>query len=537
MVKDYQYLKIFEKSKDEWMIDTHHIELPFFLDKEPGKNYSAIRPGQIIEIDTFYILFNPENHQLLDHKIKTVEVKNLNYFYKNGTKGVDNVSFQHHSKDLICIMGPSGCGKSTLMKLLAGFFSPKDINSIKYNNHSYALYRDRYKDLIGYVPQDDLLFDNLTVYENMLYYGKLRNPQLNKKELDEKIAQLLIELNMSLKKNQVVGSEEKKILSGGERKRLNIALELLSHCDVLLLDEPTSGLSSFDTIKTIELLNHYTKRGKTLYVVIHQPSRDVFLKFSHLILMDKGGRLIYDGTTKDSLKYFSSFNLNDEKEISTADEIISILEQVKYTPDGDVVYQIEQGEKIPLRVRTPLQWVEEFKQYQKEKNNEVPQNSQDFKELPSTKDKGNFKKIDSEWIQFKFLFLRNFKNKIKDRYFVLLSLFIPFFLSLTISYILSETEGGKTYTYNKNTNIPKFLYLTSIIFIFLSISHSISEILKDRKILKKESLIGYSPLSYLTAKFLTLIFISSYQIFIYTVVSFLISQSSHFCLFQWLFVF
>ena len=149
---------------------------------------------------------------------------------------------------------------------------------------------DLFRLQMGYVPQDDIVHSQLTVREALYFSSQAAHRPL-RPEIEERIDTILEELGILDKKRSLIGSPERKVLSGGQRKRVNIALELISDTPVLFLDEPTSGLSSYDAAGVVDLLKRLSHEGKTIIATIHQPSLEVFKKFDNLIMIsrDPGG--------------------------------------------------------------------------------------------------------------------------------------------------------------------------------------------------------------------------------------------------------
>ncbi|MGZ3900966.1 MAG: ATP-binding cassette domain-containing protein, partial [Bacteroidia bacterium] len=208
--------------------------------------------------------------------------------FPNGTKALNELVISESSGHLVGIMGASGSGKTTLLTLLSGQERPSNgqitINDIDLNSNNSDL-----KGAIGYVPQDDLLIEDLTVYQNLYYNARLCFKDLDEKEISIKISRTLISLGLDEIKDIKVGTPLNKKISGGQRKRLNIALELIREPLILFLDEPTSGLSSRDSENVMDLLKEITIKGKLVFVVIHQPSSDIFKMFDKLLILDTGG--------------------------------------------------------------------------------------------------------------------------------------------------------------------------------------------------------------------------------------------------------
>ena len=182
-------------------------------------------------------------------------------------------------------MGGSGVGKSTLLNILNGNI-PVQHGKIKINGVEIFEQKKQVEGLIGYVPQDDLLFEDLTVWENLFYNASLCFDQLSQEAIEEKVEKVLHELELHPFKDLKVGSPLKKVISGGQRKRLNVALELIREPAILFVDEPTSGLSSTDSEKVVLLLKQQARKGKLIIVNIHQPSSAIFKMFDKLWILD-----------------------------------------------------------------------------------------------------------------------------------------------------------------------------------------------------------------------------------------------------------
>ena len=261
-----------------------------------GKN------GYPVYYSTILAEYNKKNGKSEDNSQQVAFCgRDINFRFPNSDNGMHNLNFTLHSGELLAIMGGSGTGKTTLLSILNGSLIPQE-GHITINGHDIS--EQKAKDLIGFVPQDDLLIEELTVYQNLYYTAKLCFASLSEEEIDRRVMKILKDLGLDATKDLKVGSAINKYISGGQRKRLNIALELIREPAVLFLDEPTSGLSSADTEKVINLLKEQTYKGKLVVVNIHQPSSDVYKLFDRLWLLDKGGYPVYDGNPIDAITYF-----------------------------------------------------------------------------------------------------------------------------------------------------------------------------------------------------------------------------------------
>ncbi|HEY4013455.1 MAG TPA: FHA domain-containing protein [Polyangiaceae bacterium] len=209
---------------------------------------------------------------------------------------LDHVSFKALPGDMIALMGPSGAGKTTLLLALNGYLPPTS-GQVRINGEDLYTIYDALRGSIGYVPQDDIVHPELTVFEAVKYSARFRlPPDFSDEEIDRRVDETLRDLGLEGLRNLQIGKPEKKVLSGGQRKRVNIALELVTDPVILFLDEPTSGLAADDTTALINLLSDLTKKtGKTIIMTIHQPAKDEFEKFNLCFVMGYGGIPTYFG--------------------------------------------------------------------------------------------------------------------------------------------------------------------------------------------------------------------------------------------------
>ncbi|RLD63934.1 MAG: ABC transporter, partial [Bacteroidetes bacterium] len=232
----------------------------------PGSSLRGpkIKPVYYSDIVSVFNIYKAEKNIVFS-------VKDLEYEFKGGKKGLQKMNFTEESGQLISIMGASGAGKSTLLNVLNGTNSPSSgevlINGINIHNE-----KEKIEGLIGFVSQDDLLIEELTVFQNLYYNAKLCFDKYSHFQIVHSVLKVLQNLGLYEVKDMVVGTPLDKKISGGQRKRLNIALELIREPAILFLDEPTSGLSSRDSVNIMDLLKELTLKGKLVFVVIHQPS-------------------------------------------------------------------------------------------------------------------------------------------------------------------------------------------------------------------------------------------------------------------------
>ncbi|WCJ34473.1 ABC transporter family protein [Euphorbia peplus] len=241
------------------------------------------------------------------------------------------------------VMGPSGAGKTTFLSALAGKVSGCVMTgSILINGKSESIHS--YKKIIGFVPQDDVVHGDLTVEENLLFSARCRlsadMPRADKVLVIERVIDAL---GLQLVRDSLVGTVEKRGISGGQRKRVNVGLELVMEPSLLILDEPTTGLDSSSSQLLLKALRHEALEGVNISAVIHQPSYALFKMFDELILLAKGGFTVYHGSVKKVEEYFSSFGIVVPEHITPPDHYIDILEGL-IKPNSPVSF-----EQLPVK--------------------------------------------------------------------------------------------------------------------------------------------------------------------------------------------
>jgi ABC-type multidrug transport system ATPase subunit/pSer/pThr/pTyr-binding forkhead associated (FHA) protein len=277
---------------------------------------------------------------------------------------LDHVSFKALPGDMIALMGPSGAGKTTLLLTLNGYMPPSS-GQVRINGEDlYAIY-DALRGSIGYVPQDDLVHPELTVFEAVKYSARFRlPPDYSEEEIDQRVEQTLRELGLEGVRNLQIGKPEKKVLSGGQRKRVNIALELVTDPVILFLDEPTSGLAADDTTALINLLADLTKKtGKTIIMTIHQPAKDEYEKFNLAFIMGYGGIPTYFGPTgNDSYRFFASYldRIGKGRPIDNPRDMFDVLNVRERAVLDDMRRSDPQTPRNTARLEAARGWRSEF---------------------------------------------------------------------------------------------------------------------------------------------------------------------------------
>ncbi|MDR1673687.1 MAG: ATP-binding cassette domain-containing protein [Bacteroidales bacterium] len=430
------------------------------------------------------------------------KVENTEYRFDNGVVGLHSLSFEILSGNVVGIMGGSGAGKSTLLSVLTGLNRPTK-GRVMLNHVDIHKQERLIEGLIGYVTQDDLLVEELTVYQNLYFNAKLCFGQYREKEIRKRTEEVLHELGLYEIRDMKVGTPLNKKISGGQRKRLNIALELIRQPTVLFLDEPTSGLSSRDSDNIMTLLKDLSLKGKLIFAVIHQPSSDIFKMFDRLLVLDQGGYMIYNGDPVDSILYFKSQAHQANRYVSECSECGNVNpEQIFNIVEAGVLD--ERGQPTGTRRISPKEWYDLFAATPVA---DTPDDIQPHGELPT----GTVKRP-SKLKQFIVYATRNILTKLSDTQYIAICLLEAPLLALLLSYIIRyyDTTQGQ-YSFELNENLPIYIFVAVIIAIFIGLSVSAEEIIKDRKILKREAFLNLSRGSYLLSKILVLFGISAIQ--------------------------
>lgn len=437
------------------------------------------------------------------------EAKAISYKFKNGKLGLREVTILEESGNLVALMGASGAGKSTLLHVLNGTEKPSNgqvlINGID-------IYADpkKVEGVIGFVPQDDLLIEDLTVYQNLYFAAKLCFSHLSEKEIDELVSKTLIDLGLNETRELTVGSPLRKTISGGQRKRLNIGLELLREPAVLFVDEPTSGLSSRDSENIIDLLKELSLKGKLVFAVIHQPSSDIFKMFDKLVILDTGGYQIYYGNPVDAIIYFKrNINLinSDQGECHSCGNVNP--EQIFNIIETKVINEF--GNFTDERKFTPEQW----NQFYKERIKPSPVDTSKGKPHSTLR-------IPKRLKQFVIFSKRDLLSKLSNTQYMLINMLeaplLAFILAFIVRYYNIDDQLETGYVFSKNPNLPSYLFMSVIVALFMGLTVSAEEIIRDRKILKREKFLHLNRSSYIVSKIGILFMISAIQAALFVLV-------------------
>jgi ABC-type multidrug transport system ATPase subunit/uncharacterized tellurite resistance protein B-like protein len=435
------------------------------------------------------------------------QAQNLWFQFPNGNWGLKDITIEEKQGKLVGIMGASGAGKTTLMNVLAGLRKPTK-GQVLINGFDLFEQKDELEGVIGYIPQDDLLIEELTVFQNLFYNAKLCFKNLNDEEINELVDKTLKALDLYERKDLKVGNPLKQLISGGQRKRLNIALELIREPSVLFVDEPTSGLSSRDSENVMDLLRELSLKGKLIFVVIHQPSSDIYKMFDRMIILDTGGYQIYSGNPVEAVMYFKRLDAQVNSDVGECHVCGNVNPELIFNIIEAKVVD-EYGKYLEKRKVLPETWSNFYsKEITPEKVDKIEGQPPKSLSIPT-------------WFSQMFIFgKRDFLSKISNLQYIILNLLEAPLLAFILAYIIRYIADphSDVYIFRENANIPQYIFMTIIVALFLGLTVSAEEIFKDQKILKREKFLNLSRSSYLVSKVIILFALSAIQMILFVLI-------------------
>ena len=442
------HAKIISRS-DGWYIVDNDSTNGVIVNNLPLNGQQKLHEKDVIAITNSKLIFTSTMISYCCYKSGiSVDTSDILITWKKGKKvsvGSNHVSLNMKPGELVSIVGGSGAGKSTILKCMCGYLKPNRGN-VYINGVDLYQNFDSLKKLVGYVPQSDIVYDNLTLYDMLMYTAKLRLPKdTTAAEREEAIARAIDLVELPDKKDSLI-----KSLSGGQRKRASIAVELLSDPNLLFLDEPASGLDPGTERNLMESLRTMADNGKTVILVTHSTLQ--LQMCDKIIFMGRGGNLCFCGTYDEALKFFGVNDVVD-------------------------VYHL-------LNDHAP-EWSSRFEQTR-------------ISGKPRPVESGSGKAKKNRLRQLGVLSARYFKLVANDRQRLLLLLIQAPLLAVLISFV----ADGKQFEQYEMTK--SLLFALSCSAFWVGMLNAIQEICKERTIMKREYMTGLSLSSYICSKILVL---------------------------------
>lgn len=513
----------------EGRLEVLQADRPILVRGIPVRNSAALADGDTIRVDVGQVLRCNFTERLIEEErnvIRSLDVRDLVCRFSNNQVAIDGLSFTIQRGEMVCVMGASGCGKSTLLRALAGQFPPAQ-GDVLFNNRSLYANYEALKKYVTYVPQYDAFDEHLTIEENLNFAAGIRAPHLSRRERLRRIDGKLAELGLNERRNFVVGNPHKKTLSGGERKRLNIGLDMVSSADIFLFDEPTSGLSSKDSEHVIEIIRGMA-HNKIVLVTIHQPTSKIFQMFQKAVLLDRGGKLVFFGTPQEMLKYFAE--AEHQQHFGTAlggceacgttrpEFIFDVLETPLRDLGGDIIFEENnRGQLVPARRYSPDYWRDKYEAYRLLKDVQQAPPPREAAPPPSPVRRREPFRFRDETHQFSILLKRAFLSKLRNPANLLTTILEAPLLALLTGMVLRYSESD-VYDFASAFHIPTYLFLSLVVAMFLGLTNSVDDIIRDRPVLLRERNLDVRLIYYVLAKGVTLAAFAIVQCALFTVI-------------------
>ncbi len=423
-----------------------------------------------------------------------IQAENVTVKVDKGRKAVlHNISFTVYPTEFVGLMGPSGAGKTTLMMALNGYMPPAQGRSLINGQELYANY-NAFRGNIGYVPQDDIIHSALTVWEALYYTARLRlPPDTGDDEIEAIIKRVLTDLEIEDTRDVLIGSPEKKGISGGQRKRVNLAQELLTQPSLLFLDEPTSGLASEDALNVMKLLRRLADEGRTILLTIHQPSLEAYRTMDNVVYLADGHLVYYGPAWPDSITFF-----NPDAEPGT--------------PDGDRVLSDPGSAMRPLAadrrkghdmVTRARNYIDSryFQEYVQRRRNDASG------AILTGGDKRRTRRrfaLRQWWLLTRRYFTIKLKDTANTTILLLQAPIIAAIIVLVFRGELQETFGRVNYE-------PVALFMMAISAVWFGCSNAAREIVSEQAIFRRERMVNLKLASYVLSKFTVLALLCAVQ--------------------------
>ena len=516
-------------------LEVIQADRPILVGDVAVRGTQELRDGDSIRIDTGQVLRCNFSERIIEEErniISSLELRDVSHRFRRSESSLDGISFHVSRGEMVCVMGASGCGKSTLMRAIAGQLQPGQ-GEILLNGQSLYTQLDELKRFISYIPQDDAFDEHLTIEENLEFAAAIRSPHLSSRDRTRRIEGKLVELGLSERRDSVVGSPVQKRLSGGERKRLNIGLDMISSADVFLFDEPTSGLSSKDSEHVIEIIRSMA-HNKIVLVTIHQPNSKLFQMFSKALLLDKGGKLVFYGTPSEMLGYFAA--AEHEQHFGTElggcpacgttrpEFIFDVLETPLRDLSGDIIYEENsRAQFVPARRFSPDYWRDKYESFrllqdmrQVSLRKTPPNTPPPAPAAPPATAKIRWR---DEWTQLRTLLRRTFLSKLRNRGNIVLTALVPPLLALLVGWALYFTDDASgEYDFASAFHIPTYIFIALLVALFLALMNSVDDIIRDRVLLNRERNLDVRLPYYILSKFSTLTLFTAIQCALFVLV-------------------
>ena len=491
-----------------WMLEDLNSTNGTFVNGVRIRRPVLLHRGDLIQIGSYRLIYQGQGQVTVLEARRGLRIDGINLEWRARDRIIlHNIHISCHPQQFVALVGGSGAGKSTLMKVLSGYLPPTRgrvwiSGDDLYKN--FGLYRRQF----GYVPQDDILHTDLTVWNALWYAAKLRlPPDLDDQEIAKRIQHVLEQVELTGQRHNVIST-----LSGGQRKRASIAVELLADPPVLFLDEPTSGLDPGLERKMMHMLRNLADTGKTVILITHATSN---ITQCHMVAFLSQGRLVYYGPPKEALKFFQ------------AEDFATIYEKISAPNPQDAQQRAEAWRR--RFERSPL-----FKTYIKRPLQDIQQLAgRSSKAVPDPSPPLSLQ-IFEQVRQFGLLTQRYVQLIWRDRILTFILAGIMPFLAALIRLIAKPhwlqgesrqaieeffsrelAQGAQSAFYSVAGNAQALLFMMALASILLGLFSSAYEVVKERHIYQRERMVFLGLLPYLLSKMVVLSALAAVNVLVF----------------------
>lgn len=460
---------------------------------------APITSGDTLHIGTYRLIYHDDGLRQTDADLIRLDAINLYKAVELKDRTlvlINDISLSIQPKELVAVVGGSGTGKSTLLNALSGVL-PAPQGTVLLNGDDYYAQFDAYRGSLGYVPQDDIINRELTVEQTLYYAARLRLPRdLSDEEIHERISSVLVDVDLIAQRHTEVSR-----LSGGQRKRVSIAVELLARPRLFFLDEPLTGLDPGISKRMMSLLRRLTDRGQTILLITHATSSVTVC--DKIIFLGRGGKLCFFGSPQEALEFF---------DVSAFADIYALLEQDADSPatwearfKQSALYQrtIAQPQAaVAAEQRTPAATAPSPAGRHAPP---APQNDAQPVQPASTTRKA---RKTSWWQQYMLLTGRYFTTVRRDRVNLTIMLLSAVAIGVIIALVTAEAvfrDAASPLT------AQQVLFLLAVASVFIGTSNAAQEVAKENPIYLRERLVGLHVVPYILSKFTVLSTLSLLQ--------------------------
>ena len=421
----------------------------------------------------------------------------------DGKTILDHVSVSIYPGELVALMGPSGAGKTTLLELLTGQRRPTE-GTVLFNGQDLHDQVGSLRDRIGYVPQEDVMHRDLTVFQVLYHAARMRLPaDLPTSAIVEHVDKLITRMGLAHVRESLVGGESKRGISGGQRKRVNIAIELLTEPPLLFLDEPTSGLDSTSTLEVLRVLRGLADQGKTIIMTIHQPRVEAYELVDSLVLLCGAGRLAWFGPADpEPAEHFAARSEMPRRPGSNpADYVIDVLDP----SDSELKREPEEWQRDYLDSPAYEQYVV---QRQGQSADVTLEPGQDLAANPRRGMVGQYFNLLSRYI----------KRKLRDRTSLAIQMAQAPVVAILLGWLFFDSElphydRDFGIVLGSDQSVYATLFLLAAAGFWFGCSNVARELVSDRAVFRRERMAGLSVLPYLASIYTLQLFLAAVQVF------------------------